>query len=710
VDGATHRGVPLLRVKHQGCGTASAAQPSYESLMNSSTKRSYFARLLDHYQPSAWYVLGSAALLVGLAAGTGIWVFEELILLAAHAFGALAAWLGGLTWWAVAFATAVGGLVVGLILHFFVGVERYHGVAGIIESVALAGGRLRYWRIPAKTVASAVSIGAGASVGPEDPSVQIGANLGSMFGQWLHLSDDRVRVLVAGGSAAGVAAAFNAPIAGVFFSLEIILGEITGSALGAVLLASVVSAAFTQAVSGPQPAFAVPTYPYHSALELPLYLGLGLLAGPIAALYIRLIYWAQDLFHAWKVPNWVKPAAAGLLVGIAALFVPQIQGIGYSTIEAILNNADFTVTTLLVLCVAKLVFTPVSIGGGFLGGVFAPSLFIGATLGGAYGALADYFLPDLVIAPASFAMVGMAAVLAGAIHAPLTAILLLFELTNDYRIILPLMFAVTLSMVVSQWLQRDSVYMFGLARKGIRIERGRDVEVLEGITVADVMEREYATVNKAASIDTAADLLMHLRSHGLPVVDDAGRLAGILTVQDIERAHAQDGDSTVSVGDICTREVLTAFADESMGAALRRMSTRDIGRLPVVDRSDPARMVGLLRRVNVIRAYDVALTRRAALRHRANQVRLGAVAGVEVREFTIESGSPCEGMRVSQIAWPHDCVIATMRRGSRLVIPRGDTLLHAGDVLAVVTEDAGLAPVQALCRTRHAAEQRIVGV
>lgn len=655
-------------------------------------------RLLDRGQPSPWLVLGGAALLVGLLSGAGVWLFETLIHWSAHLFGLFGEWLAPLGVGSLALVTAAGGLVVGLIYHFLIGTERYQGVAGIIESVALGGGQLRYWRVPAKTLAAALSIGSGASVGPEDPSVQIGANLGSMFGQWFRLSDERVRVLVAAGAAAGVAAAFNAPIAGVFFALEVILGEIAGAALGAVLLAAVVSAAFTQAVSGPQPAFSVPVYPYHSALELPFYLGLGVLAGPIAALYAHLLQQMHDLFHAWNAPRWFKPAVAGLLVGSASIYLPQIRGVGYDTVEAILNQAPLPLMLLVALGLAKLIFTPVSIGGGFLGGVFAPALFIGAALGGAYGIWIDGFMTRVNLEPASFAMVGMAAVLAGAIHAPLTAILLLFEMTNDYRIILPLMFAVTVSLLLSQRIQRDSVYMLSLARKGVRIERGRDVEVLEGITVAEVMETRFKSVTESTTLTEVADLLLQLRSHGLPVVDHDGALAGVITLQDIEHGQNQATGRALTAGDVCTRDLLVAYPDESLGAALRRMSTRDIGRLPVVARQDPRRLVGLLRRSNVIRAYDLALTRRATLRHQAHQVRLGAVAGVDVREFTVQPGAPCAGRTLSQITWPANCVIATLRRGSRLMIPRGDTQLLAGDVLAVVAEEPALAEVAALCR------------
>lgn len=594
---------------------------------------------------------------------------------------------------------ALGGVVVGLVVHFFIGQERHHGVAGIMEAAALAGGRLRYQRMPAKTVASALSIGAGASVGPEDPSVQIGANLGSMFGQKLHLSDERVRSLVAAGSASGIAAAFNAPIAGVFFALEIILGEISGGAFGIVVLASVISSVFTQAVSGKEPAFHVPAYEFGTPWELPLYLGLGLLAGPIAALYIRLLYIAQDTFHNLNLPRWIKTAIAGLIVGLVGLFLPQIFGVGYETIGDILNGRVISFWLLLALMLGKLFLTPVSIGGGFPGGVFAPSMFVGAALGAAYATGLDWLFPGLNVIPGAFAMVGMAAVLAGSVHAPLTAVILLFEMTNDYRIILPLMFAVVVSMLLSQRLIRDSVYTLGLTRKGIRLERGRDVDVLETITVAEVMQPAPLTLSETDSLDQVTEIFAETHHHGLPVLNARGKLTGILTTQDLSRVQDQD-TSSMHVADIYTREIITAYPDETIGQALRGMGGRDIGRMPVVSRSDPRQMVGWLRRSDLLRAYDFALTKRASQRHRIHQVRLGATSGgnVRVTEIQIEAGSHCDGKRVKDISWPPSCLVASLRQGRNVVIPHGETILTAGNILVVVTEGDPEELIAPLCR------------
>lgn len=644
----------------------------------------------DRVTNSETLTLGGSAILVGLATGMGVWLFKWLIeFLRGFVFGAVSGWL-------VLLIPVSGGIVVGLMAHYFVGDEKLHGTAGIMQSVALAGGRLHYQKAPVKTLAAILSIGAGASVGPEDPSVQIGANLGSMFGQVFRMSDERIRTLVAAGAASAIAAAFNAPIAGVFFALEIILGEISGNALGMILVAAVTSSVFTQAVSGSSPAFQVPAYAFSSAWELPLYLVLGLLAGPVSALYVDLLYRMQDLFNSWNVPRLVKTGTAGLAVGVVGLFLPQVFGVGYDTIGEVLNKNDLGLWLLLALLIAKIVLTAVSIGGGFFGGVFAPALFIGATLGGAFGLLVASLFPGLGISPAAFALVGMAAVLAGAVHAPLTAVILLFEMTNDYRIILPLMFAVAVSLLLSQRIQKDSVYALGLARHGIRLDRGRDVEVMGAITVGDAMHLESETLPESMSLNDAAEMLARTRHHGLPVVNAEGWLTGILTVQDIEHATCE------TVGEACTREVEVAHPDETLNLALRRMSSRDVGRLPVVARENPRKLLGVLRRADVIHAYDMALTRRVTQRHQEHAARLDALtpARVDVSDVAVEIGAVAAGKPLKDIPFPRECVIASVRRRGQVFIPRGETVLRAGDVLVVVAEGTARVDVLNLCRQR----------
>lgn len=637
-------------------------------------------RLLREFSSSP-FQLGSLAVLVGLAGGAGVWLFKWLIgVVHQLAFGALRNWMG-------VFVPILGGLFVGLLAQRFLQEEKIHGTAAAMQAVALTGGRLPYRKLPIKTLAAILSIGMGASVGPEDPSVQIGANLGSMIGQKLHLSEERVRTLVAAGAASAIAAAFNAPIAGVFFALELLLGEAGGSAVGVILIAAVTSAVFTQAVAGASPAFPVPPYSLHSVWELPLYLLLGLLAGPIAAFYVRMLYWMQDFFgggHSGGVsllPRPLQTAAVGALLGLVGLFLPQVLGVGYETIGAVLTRGEFGLGLLLILMVAKLILTPLSLGGGFFGGVFAPSLFIGAMLGGAFGQAMAMLFPGLRIEPAAFALVGMAAVLVGAVHAPLTAVLLLFEMTGDYRIILPLMFSVAVSLTISQRVARDSVYTLGLARHGIRLERGRLVDVMSALTVGEVMETNFPALRASMPLEEAAEMMMRLRRQGLPVLDEAGNLFGILTTQDLTRPAR-------TVGEACTRQVEVAYPDETLDAALRRMSRLDVGRLPVLPRDGSRRVIGLLRRSDVIRAYELALTRRQTQQYRHHAARLDALTPPEVQvlELQVAPGSAADGRRLSELNLPPGCVIASLRRGGHISVPRGGTQLKAGDVLAVTVE------------------------
>lgn len=664
-------------------------------------------RWLGTVRLSESVVFGAAAIVVGLSTGVGVWLFKQLISLTHQfMFGTLDQLLAPFGKASVVLLPVLGGVVVGLMSHFLIGKERYHGLPGIIEAVALGGGRLPISKMPVRVTAAAFSIGSGASVGPEDPSVQVGANLGSLVGQVLRLPEDRVRALVAGGAAAGIAAAFNAPIAGVFFALEVLMGELSASFFGFTAISAVISAVFTQAVAGSQPAFSIPPVAFKSATELPLYLILGLLAGPLAAAYIRLITLSHQVFHNISLPNWLKPGIAGLLVGGVGIFLPQIFGVGYETIGSILSNTAMPVSLLLILMLAKLILTPVSIGGGFVGGVFAPSLFLGATLGGAVGLISGQIFPNLGVSVPAFAMVGMAAVLAGTVHAPLTAIILLFEMTRDYRIILPLMFAVAISLTVSRHIQKDSVYRLPLTMNGIRLEQGRDVEVLEGITVGEVMNQELATLRENQPLSEALTFLTQTFRQGLPVLNAVGNLVGMLTLQDIEKAGSQEeGVENLRVGQVCTKPPLTVYPDETIGTALRRMSARDIGRLPVVSREDPGHLVGLLRRSDVIHAYDLALAKRTVLRQRTDEVRLGILSGANVAEVMVEAGSEAAGKRVSELHWSKDCLIASIRRGRSVLLPHGDTMLKSGDILVVVSEGEGLREAQHLCAKNGTREE-----
>ncbi|MBL8133506.1 MAG: chloride channel protein [Anaerolineae bacterium] len=634
------------------------------------------------------------AVAVGLATGAGIWLFQLGIDLAHHLFQEMLARdllgpvLGGAG--IVVTLTLVGALV-GAIMARFIGEERHHGVAGVMESVAFGGGRLRYARMPVKALASMLSIGGGASVGPEDPSVQIGANLGSFLAQRLHLTPERVRLLVAAGGASAIAAAFGAPIAGVFFALEVLLnGEFQTSSFGLVVLSAVVSTVFMQSVGEGEAEFGALQVSLGSVAEIPIYALLGLAVAPAAALFIRAVYWQHDLWHRLhdRLPRPARTALAGALVGIAALFLPQIMGAGRETMSEVLNTMgnSYTVPLLLLLAGAKLLMTSVSIAGGFVGGLFAPSLFIGTMLGGAFGRLAHDLLPNAGLSdPQAFAIAGMAAAMSGVIRAPITAILMVFELTNDYRLILPIMLAAVVCLFVADRLAPlGGVYAYGLARKGVFIKQGRDIDVLGDLNVLDAMMTPAPCIHSSRSLVDLRDALRASGVHGMCVVDDRGMLTGVVTLSDLQAAY-DSGRREGKVADIAVRDVATTTPDETLWEAVRRMGQRDVGRLPVLESPAVRRPIGILRRSDVMRAYNRAISRRIEEQHNAERLRLHTLTGAHVVDLLVRPGAPVAGKQVKEVKWPAESSLAAIRRGEKLIVPHGSTEIRLWDTLTLVT-------------------------
>lgn len=507
---------------------------------------------------------------------------------------------------AVVISLSLAGALVGLIVSRLIGHEPLYGVAAVMNAVAYKGGELPYRQMPAKALVSAISLGAGASVGPEDPSVQIGANLGSWFGALLRLHGDIVRLLVAAGSAAAIAAAFKAPVAGVFFALEIILnGAFEVRSFSVVVLAAVVSSGVTQALS-PGYEMGPFTYSLGSLLEMAIFLPLGMALGLVSVAFIRLMYWQRDRWDSLtRLPLPARTALAGALVGAVAIFLPQIMGPGRETMNAVLSGeAGYSIGLLIVLGVAKLVMTTVSLGGGFVGGLFAPSMFVGTMLGAAYGQMVVTILPNDTGNAQGYAIAGMAALLGGAIRSPITAILLVFELTNDYKLILPIMLATVGCVIVAERLS-PGVYHLGLARHGIRLPSGKEVDLLQRVKVRETMRVPAPAIEESASLVELRDRLRVERASALVVLDDDQALAGIVTLADLQQAYAAAGGSERTAGDICQRKVITANPEESVRAAVRRMGDAGVGRLPVIEPESGA-VVGLFDRKGVMRAYKRA--------------------------------------------------------------------------------------------------------
>lgn len=561
-----------------------------------------------------------SAIAVGVISGTGVTLFRKLILFTQEIYWHdLAVVLGAKWHWAIIFIPMIGALVVSLLR------------IKLDQAESRASNRelgLSYSQVSLKTVAAALSLGSGASLGPEGPSVELGSNIGSLLGQMMQFSSERIRLLIGAGGAAGLAAGFNAPIAGVFFALEVLLRDSyrtnkssPNSDVSVVVIASVISALVSQISLGERPAFSLPVYEVRSYWELPLYLGLGVLASVVALMFTHAIKHAKKFFAGeWaiapfmqKLPMPIKLLIGGLCVGLIALTFPEAIGIGYETVESILQDTPFTIPLLIILLVVKLVLTAISSASGFVGGIFAPSIFLGAVLGSLYGQAIAYFLPASIPIAASpaYALVGMAAVLAGTVRAPLTSVLLLFEMTRDYRIVLPLMASVGLCAWVLDQMDTTKSDRMIMQWSGLP----SDIEVLEKIKIAEVMTLNPASVKYSMPVLQAAQFITSGYHHSALVFDDINHLQGILTTQDIKRilsASAIDSPlEEMTVENICTREVLCTFADESLAEALKRMATRDLRQMPVVDRHQPKRVIGMVDRLAITTAYNTALTKRA---------------------------------------------------------------------------------------------------
>ncbi len=360
---------------------------------------------------------------------------------------------------------ALGGLMVGPLVQRFAKEAKGHGVPEVMTALARYGGYIRKRVVGVKVIASSLTIGFGGTAGREGPMVQIGAAIGSTVGQWTRLTTTDIRTLVSCGAAGGIAATFNAPIAAAIFAMEVLIGRLRTDFL-LVLLTSLSSCLVARYFLGNFPAFMAPTYSLVSPAEVPLYFLMGTLIGAAATGYVRMLYWSEDIFGRWHFPEWLKPAAGGLMVGLVLRFFPEVYGSSFDAIESALW-VRFDTDLLWWLFVASLVANCATLGSGGSGGVFAPSLYMGAMLGGVFGSFAHALFPDWTAGSGAYAMVGMAAFFAAAAKAPTTAIIILFEMTNDYRIMLPLMAAVVGSVYISHRYSPFSIYTLRLHQRGI---------------------------------------------------------------------------------------------------------------------------------------------------------------------------------------------------------------------------------------------------
>lgn len=555
------------------------------------------------------------AVMVGLAGGFGAVGFRHLInfvqLLAYGTSGELLEYLDGISWKIRVWVPAIGGLIVGPLVYFWAREAKGHGVPEVMDAVVLKGGLIGKRLVVVKALASAICIGTGGSVGREGPIVQIGSAIGSTIGQLLKVSANRMRTLVGCGAAAGIAATFNAPIAGAMFALEIILGDFGLATFSPIIISAVVATAVSRHYLGDFPAFFVPPYELVSAWEFPLYVTLGFICAGVGMAFILVLYRMEDVFDRFRFPEYLKAALGGLILGILGLAFPQILGVGYGAIDQTLT-LSYSWWLLVVLVGVKILATSITIGSGGSGGIFAPSLFLGAMAGGAFGIIVHQLFPTVTAQPGAYAIVGMGAVVSATTHGPLTAILMLFEMTGDYKIILPLMVTCIIGSLVARSVLVESIYSLKLIRKGVDLKEGREVNVLKSISVAEVMNTRVETVPEGLGLSILAEKISKSKYNSFPVVNTDKKLVGILSFYDYNEAlfneHLKD---LVVAKDLATHDVVTVSIEDNLYEALEKISRKDFAILPVVSHTDPTYLVGVLSRRDIIGAYDKAMIKKS---------------------------------------------------------------------------------------------------
>jgi len=542
--------------------------------------------------------VNSIAILIGLLTGLVIGVYDRALEYSNTLFGMQQRFsLHEFPY--VIFIPALGGLVVGIISHYFI--KKSYGVGGLIETVTLRGAKIRLKDAFLEVFTSIITISSGGALGKEAPGVVAGAGTGALVGRILKSPERQLQTLLGCGAAGGIAAAFSTPLAGVVFVVEVIYGELETRTFIPIVISSVFATLVSNTLFGVKTLQISSFHLVSPYKELGLCLVLGLLAGIVSTILIQTLYYIQDLFSKISLHPVFKPALGGLAVGSMGLYYPQVLGMGYEVITDALNGS-LAFNLLLILFFLKILAFSFILGSGGSGGVIAPSLFTGAMLGGAFGTVANLFFPGTIAESGAYAMVGMGAVFAGTARAPLTAILILFEMTRDYSLVLPLMFSCVLSNVMSNALHSESIFTEGLRRKGFKIRKGREIDIMESMFVKDAMVQHVQTVSEDKNVGTLIALMQASRHAGFPVLDSKGKLSGIVTLSDL-RSKVKYGEVDKKIGDISTRNVEVAYPDETLETVLKRLGSKQIGRIPVVDREDRTKLLGLITRSDVVNSY-----------------------------------------------------------------------------------------------------------
>jgi len=570
---------------------------------------SFLLTIIERFTKTQHSVIIVAAIITGIIAGFAAVGMRLMIhLISDTVFAGNGSFLEAVSrapWYLVLFIPALGGALVGPITYIFAREAKGHGVPEVMQSLIVKGGIIRARVAVVKALTSSITIGTGGSVGREGPIIQVGASVGSAVGQFFRMSNRRLKTLVGCGAAAGIAAAFNTPVAGALFAAEIILRNFSFYQLSPIVIASVTATVVSHTIMGNYPEFEVPQFAMASYYELFLYFGLALLCAVVAYLFIKILYFSEDFFdEKIKIPIYLKPVLGGLIIGAIGLVFPRILGAGYESIDQALHG-DIFWKLALVLLALKLVATPLTLGSGGSGVVFFPSLFLGAMAGAFFGGIVNIIFPGMVSPASAYALVAMGGVVAATTHAPITAIIIVFELTHDYKIILPIMITCMVSVLIVTKFQRESIYTLRLVRRGIKLKEGTDHNVLRSVLVRSVYKSRFISLCVYDKFQDIIDIFIEANQPIIPVLSD-GRLKGIISINDI-KSHfnkVQNLAGVMVADDIADRDYKTVTLDDNCDTVVEIMRKEKVEGVAVVSADDSSKLLGMIWREDILDVYN----------------------------------------------------------------------------------------------------------
>jgi chloride channel protein, CIC family len=501
----------------------------------------------------------------------------------------------------------IGGLIVGLMAKYGTSKIKGHGIPEAMEAVLTNRSRIAPRVALLKPISAAIAIGTGGPFGAEGPIIQTGGAIGSLVGQALHTTAVERKVLLACGAAAGMSATFNTPIAGVILAIELLLFEFKSRSFIPLVVASTLATAVHMQLLGPGPMFSVAAMDFGVPRALPFYLVLGLVCGLAAVALSKALYWVEDSFEKLPVAEVWWPAIGALALGIIGFFVPRVFGVGYDTIGDILNG-QLAWKLLLIVMAAKFAALVISLGSGTSGGLLAPTFLWSAAMGGVFAMAGNRIFPGAHLSPGAFALVAMGAVFGAASRATFSFIIFAFEITRDYNSVLPLMLvAVIADGIAMLFMPTSSIMTEKLARRGLRVHQDYEADALTQATVAETMEKDPPVIPASTKVGALAERIAQhdpevVRHAALLIVDDAGKLSGIITRGDIVRALDKNPSGDMTVQEAGRTHLVVAYPDELVSEAAAKLLRFDVGRLPVVDRTDERKVVGYLGRAAILAA------------------------------------------------------------------------------------------------------------